>query len=306
MIQEWGPLERALYLRTLPELAGLSADDLGIVAQSARIRRFPAGTVLIDPAAPPHAIHAIAKGTVLVHGRGYRGDRIGPGRGVGMLSLLARSAGLTATAETEVETLEFEADTVLDSYEDHFNLLYHQIRNLARRTLAARRRLTPRSPLKSWPEPPDYGDRDLDLVERLVVIRRASPLPRNSLTAMAEIARLMEEHHFAPGDYLWREGDNSGHLLTIVSGTVRCVPSHGAPAFQCGPGYPLGDTESLSGEPRWFDAVAETATIVLRGDTETYLDVLEDHFEMAADFLAAMASDLLDLLEAEHASREKS
>ena len=59
--------------------------------------------------------------------------------------------------------------------------------------------------------------------------------------------------------------------------------------FTGGPGYPLGNIEALAEHPRWYDAVALTDMVTLRGDHETLFDVLEDDFDVALDFLRAMA-----------------
>jgi hypothetical protein len=55
----------------------------------------------------------------------------------------------------------------------------------------------------------------------------------------------------------------------------------------------VGNLESLAGDPRWFLARAETPLVVLRFETAAFLDQLEDHFDMAVDFMAALASIVL-------------
>ena len=56
-------------------------------------------------------------------------------------------------------------------------------------------------------------------------------------------------------------------------------------------------TESIAGEPRWHDAVAETHAEVLEHDMDDVIDVFEDNIEMAMDFLAWVSSDALNLIE---------
>jgi len=60
----------------------------------------------------------------------------------------------------------------------------------------------------------------------------------------------------------------------------------------------MGNLEGLAGHPQWYEAVAETPVVALRTDTDTFLDVLEDHFAMATDVMGAMASGLLVAMEA--------
>jgi CRP-like cAMP-binding protein len=54
----------------------------------------------------------------------------------------------------------------------------------------------------------------------------------------------------------------------------------------------------LAGAPRWFDAVAATPIIALRGYREALLDVLEDHHDMAMDYLAAIAGIHIENMQA--------
>lgn len=61
----------------------------------------------------------------------------------------------------------------------------------------------------------------------------------------------------------------------------------------CGPGYPRGNLESQCNAPRWYEAVAETPVTAFFNETDAFLDTIEQHFEMALDFLATMASGLI-------------
>jgi hypothetical protein len=81
-------------------------------------------------------------------------------------------------------------------------------------------------------------------------------------------------------------------MYAILSGRVRCTTEDGT-QFVCGPGYPLGNLESQCGGPRWFEAVTDTAVTALQNDTDVFLDTVEQHFGMALDFVAAMASGLI-------------
>jgi hypothetical protein len=71
-----------------------------------------------------------------------------------------------------------------------------------------------------------------------------------------------------------------------------------------GPGYPLGNLERLSGDPRWYTAVAEVPVVAFRNDIEPMLDVLEDHFDMALDLIRAMAGGVIRVAEETASVRE--
>jgi len=291
------PLDRALWLRTLPEMSGVAPANLTLMAQHARERSFARGDRLLRAGERVDAFHLVVEGEVSASGAAGRDRRIGPGQAVGLLSMLAgNDEGVEAVAETDTLSLEFDADTILDLSEEHFSLLQTWIRNLATRTLTERRRLAPESDLAPWPAELGHPGRELDLVERLVVLRRAPTFERASLGALAQIARDMEERTFAAGTELWKTGDVSRTLLVLVRGQVLCSLPADEGKFRCGPGYPLGNLESLADSPRWYDAVTATEVVALEARTESFLDVLEDHFEMATDLLAAMAQHLIHLL----------
>jgi CRP-like cAMP-binding protein len=84
-------------------------------------------------------------------------------------------------------------------------------------------------------------------------------------------------------------------VYTIVSDVVACTTQWGASRFTCGPGYPLGNLERFTGDPRWYTAVTDTPLVALRGDTESLLDVLEDHFDLSIGLVEAMARRVIDI-----------
>jgi hypothetical protein len=57
--------------------------------------------------------------------------------------------------------------------------------------------------------------------------------------------------------------------------------------------------------PRWYDAVTETRLAVLQGNAEALIDVFEDNFEMAMDYLAVLSQGLLEILESRPAQEAR-
>jgi hypothetical protein len=82
-------------------------------------------------------------------------------------------------------------------------------------------------------------------------------------------------------------------MYLILSGQVSAVSETHGLRFRPGPGYPLGSLESLSELPRWYSAVTETKVVALQGNSEALVDVFEDNFEMAMDYLAIVARGVL-------------
>lgn len=132
---------------------------------------------------------------------------------------------------------------------------------------------------------------DIDLVQRVLLLRQSGFRSAN-MDALISMAERMETARFEPGTRLWRPGEPSGFLYAILSGRVRCTTADGT-EFACGPGYPLGHIESQCDAPRWYEAVTDTPVTALRNDVDVFLDILEQHSEMAIIFVAGMASALM-------------
>ena len=302
------PLERALYLKSVNVLGELSSPELATMAQHTQERFFRKGSVILSQGQPVQSFHVVADGRVAVEGDEHGRAVLGPKQKVlGFLTMLAHyeerhcDVGLRATAETDVTTLEIEADDFYDVLEDHSSMLHYVIKNLARFMLHERREMSSGTYLAPGEGLLKTSDRELDLVERLVFLRRGTALELANMDTLVELARNMEELRFDRGDVLWEPGAPSGFVYIIAGGTVRCNFKAEGHHFRAGPGYPLGNIESLAAEPRWFQAVAESPLVILRGSTDVFLDVVEDHFEMARGFVAAMALGIIRVLSQKNA-----
>lgn len=283
-----GPLETALHLRSLPLLKDLPPCELAVVTQQARERSFPSGTEVLRPGEPVPSFHVVVEGALRARGGEHGDERVGPGGVVGLLTLLARDeAGLQVVAEEDSLTLEIDADQLADVFEDQSFILHHQIQALARQLLEEREQLPDGAWLAPAQDVPVAGDAPLDLVERLMLV--GPNQNRQSVDALVALVQEARELRFPEGELLWRVGDPSGFSDLIVDGSVTCRLPQGQ-SFRCGRGYPLGDLESVAAVPRWYDATAEAPLRVLRSRTEVFLDLLEDHFEMATSFLAGLAA----------------
>jgi CRP-like cAMP-binding protein len=313
------PLERLLYLKRLPTLGNLPAADLALIGDLAEERVFPKNSVVYREGEPIPAMHFVVEGAIAVRRHGRRLGTVGAGAGLGGLGLFAGdNEGVDAMAEEDTLTLELEADAVFELFEDRFSILQHIIRDLCRELvdLIVRLRLAPR--MKDCPQlsalPPD-----LDLVERIFFLRQMEPFRKSSINALAELSRTITQVRFEPGTTLWKAGDSASWMLLLASGTVRCrVPAAPLPATEaeaaaspspdfdyvvCA-GHPVGALESLGELPRWHDAVTETTVVALQGNTDQVVDVFEDNFGMARDYLAVIARSVLRILETRLAEGE--
>lgn len=286
-------LERVLYLKMLDQTGDLRSSDLAVVAELSRERYFSKGTVLFKSGEPVDVIQLIVEGRVeAAHDDLQLADMV-QGDAVGWLSFLARDPrGIEARAATDVRSLEIDAEALMDVLEDRFSLTYGFIKSGSRRLLS----LLVETPwafrsLRSFDLPAPR--REMDFVERIVFLRKVPIFKNSSINALAELSRGLTEVRFDAGTEIWHKGDVSGGVFLIIDGTVQCRSDADGIDFSLGPGGPLGSLESLAEMPRFYDAKARTEVWALHGSAEGLLDVFEDNFEMASDYLQAISADII-------------
>lgn len=287
-----GPLDRAFHLKKLSGLRHIPPAELAAIALLGQEHSFARGAVVCQAGERLDRVHIVVDGRVRVRGGEHGDDVVESEQPIGLLSLLARDDdGLDAVAETDTLTLALRANDLFDVFEDDFGILYSQLRDLAEQLLTLRRRIpegTYLAPGEHMPAPPSGH---IDLVQQLLFLKD-SALRNANMGALLALAQRMETARFEPGTTLWRVGAPSGFMYALLAGRVRCTTEDGT-HFVCGPGYPLGNLESQCGAPRWYEAVVDTPVTAFRNDTDAFLDTIEQHFEMALDFLATMASGLI-------------
>jgi CRP-like cAMP-binding protein len=301
-----GPLERALYLKTLPAFEGLGSAEIAAFAEHAIECRYRRGATVLKAGEPVTAFHVVVDGKLLTETpKDSQPAEAGPRATAGLLSLLARSTkGIKAIAIEDTLTLSLEADVVFDLLEDNFAIFLQFLRYLARRTLEERMD-TPEWELLAPAQDEAPVQKDLTIIDRLLYVKRPGTVfEHSSLAAVADMVAMTHELRFPAGTTLWTSGDRSDEAFIIVGGIVLCTIQGTLTPFRCGPGYPLGNLERLCGEPRWYTAVTETEVVALRSDLDPFLDVLEDYPDMAKDLLIGMARNLIRILRENAEARE--
>ena len=280
----FNPVQRVLLFKRVPFLAGLGTPELSLLAKNSWLRHHKEGAPLLAKGVVPHRFHVIVKGSA--------GDA-GPEQTIGFLNVLARrSPRADVLATSAALTLEIDADDLRNMLEDHFPLLRHFIRELARAVLdeeRPRRDGLTRSPAIALGLGPSQ---QLDLAETLVLLRRAARLRQWPLDTLVEAAGKMSEQTIPAGEILWRDGDPARRMEVIVTGSVECRAAD--TTFLAGSGFVLGGIETLAARPRWYHARTETDVRTLRLPAAYALDLLEDHFEIADDVLCLFASALMN------------
>jgi CRP-like cAMP-binding protein len=301
-----GSVERVLLLKRLPMVSTLSGPQLAFVADQIGERFFPKGSVLLREGEAPGALYFPVEGRIHLTSRGRVIGHAGPGRAVGPFHVLARDErGLGAVAETDTVALELSAETLFEIFDDQFAILHHVLREVSRQIVEHVVRfpdavvfLTPST--EGPPTPP----RELDLVERIFFLRKSPVFLNASISALGQLARGLTEVRMPVGTRLWHEGEATGWGSMIVSGSIRCTSSRGHD-FVAGPGLVLGSLDAVAEVPRWFDAVTETPVVALQANLQYLIDVFEDNFAMAIDYMAVQARWLLEILDRSLASRDR-
>jgi CRP-like cAMP-binding protein len=294
-----GALERVLYLKAIPAFRGLNNDALAALAESARERFYPRGSLVYDETAPVASIHHILDGRV----RLARGDSVvsvaGPGTPTGALAVLARMPmALRGTAEVDTLSLEIESEALLEVCDDHFSVVHALLKYVARWIVDIERREGPQGPPPARDAARQrLADGELDLVERIFYLRRFPVFSEASINALAELSRSLTEVRFGPAVPLWSSGDAAPYALLVVDGAVDCAIPGADVRFQAGAGWGLGTMESIAELPRWHDAATAGPVIALHGAMEGLIDIFEDNAEMAMSFLALLSRGLLSYVE---------
>ena len=292
------PLERLLHLKRIPLLSGLPTPEVAALADVAQERFFRKGEVVFREDVPASGALFVVEGRLANFRRGIQVGTVGPGQGIGGMSVLARAEyGSQLVADEDTLALEIDADATLDVLEDRLPILQHMLREVSRQALSLLQK-NKLDPSKVFPMPAGEmpGSAQLDLVDRLLLLRRMPVFDRTSITALAELARTMAQVRFEVGTTLWHEGEPAAHLVMVCGGSVRAAVPGGI-EFTAGPGFPLGALEALGQRPRWYDAVAATPVVGLYGQTDVLFDLFEDNFDMAMDYLAVISRVTLRILD---------
>jgi len=282
-----------LYLKSLPGMDRLTNEQVVRLAAEGEEVLFEAGQSMVNPGSVPNALHVIVTGTVEMTRGEAKGQRYPAPETIGFVEMFAEDSVTHIVAHTHVSALKFSRASVLEMFEEDFELLQNTIRSVARFQLTLLRLViggTRRAPWK--PLIDVQPGRTLDLLERLIMIRQGDLFTAVGLEAGVMLATSMKQVSWKAGEVLWRLGDPSGSMFMIIAGEVESQLEDGQ-SFESGLGYPLGNIESLAHTPRWYTPTARTDVVALRADHDSFFDVMEDDFEVAEAFLTAMCRGIL-------------
>jgi CRP-like cAMP-binding protein len=283
---------RIRLLRSIPLLEPLAPGELARLAEVSVDSRYPPGAVLVDEATGVESLHFVVEGRGTLEHRGRPWRRFAAPDTLGLHSLLAgRRDARRARAETPVRTLQVGATAFLDLIDDDFAFLLRVLHHAGAATL----RTTDGTRLADvWPGTLDeVVPRAPDLVAQIRALRANTLLNRADVDALATLCRQLTLDHLVDGRPLWLSGASPDEVACVLSGRLDVVSDRRTLA-EVGPGAILGACEALAGEPRAHEVRAHGPTLVLRGWTDSIIDAMEDHHELARAALAACAERLLE------------
>jgi len=278
-----------IHLRTLPAFEGLTNDQLRDLAYEAQEVLVPRGSPLVRRGEPVSSMHLIVDGFV----EAAHDGSVGPGGVVGFLDVLASApAAAESVAETDVVAFRLDTDALRDVCEQNFAVLGALLRNIASRALDERHALMRSIVGRSARAMP--ADHPLDRVGRIVALHRSPTFPSHSMDALAELAGHLDEVRMEVGETLWVPGQPADGFYLVCSGGIELGGGPWRAGDQLGPGAVPGIVATLAGRAYEYEAVASEPTVLLHMQAEPFMDVLEDHFEMAYELLGRMARHVLE------------
>ena len=257
-------------------------DEMGVVE----------GQVIFAAGDPADYIYFMANGRVSLTKEGAAPWQYEGRWALGMFEvILDRPRARTATALSSFRMMRLRADAWLDILEDSFLLGRASLERSARTVAVlaeelSQRGLVPATMVASF-MPLPRGK--LNLIERLAVLYELVHLRGSGVQTLAELAAVVEEFTFDPGDTIMEAGVPKDKTFVVLSGEVDASRADPAITRTFGPGTVLLGAAAFGDGPLPWEAHARTATRGLAIRHDDWLNLLEEHFDMLRSALGAMA-----------------
>jgi CRP-like cAMP-binding protein len=279
-----------IHLGTLDPFRALSTQQLGAIAMETEEVVFEADTWLFTKGEPVRAMCMILDGLVeRVHTRGT--TTVGAGGLVGFPEVLATGLATHGVrARGDVIALRLATDELRDLCEHNYAILASLLTHVAASVSSDLGALT-RVVAGSRTEFPPLPSGVLDRVGRMVALHRAPAFPSGSMDALSELAGHLRQVSLEPGEVLWEPGDPADQFALVSRGSLE-LSREGAPDIRVTQGGVPGLAETLADGRYAHRARTLDGATVLAVDSDPFMDVVEDHFEMGFSLLGWLARQL--------------
>jgi CRP-like cAMP-binding protein len=283
---------RELFLSAMAgDDAQVSAVALDLLASALEEDELSAGGTLFGSGEPAEMVYFMRDGRAkvtldsgkywIVEGRWAFG---------GLEALLERPFVRTAVALTDLHLLKLRADIWLDVLENHFDLARAVLRNVSRSVLRLELRkwaLQPRPTATPMTVPPTSPS-PLQFMDRLATISDLPLFRHAGVQVLADVAGLMNEVVFAPGESLIALNEAFDKTFLLIEGevTAHCVDPELTVVY--GPGTGVCGLAALGGNLGAWEARATTKTRALTLSVEDWFDLMEEHFDLLRSAFAAL------------------
>lgn len=269
--------QRLFALRTFAGFEDIDLSDAAMILGAMTERSLPAGTRLSKNGTPVTAAWFVVEGELAV--KDVAGRRIvRAGETLAMLELLSgTSDGLDIQSTTEAIVLELERSHFMGLLNANFEMLSDVMRALSRAII----NLSPLEPGTKG----DFGEhksRDLDFVERFVLLHALSPFGAVGAETMAELAEALEERSVS--GTIESGGALIQHIYLVLDGHLSYGP------VDLPPGSGFGALHAIAETPLLHDVVAAEGTRVFVWTLDTIMEALDDDIPLALTWLRGMAA----------------
>ena len=134
----------------------------------------------------------------------------------------------------------------------------------------------------------------LTRVERVLALKNIELFHDIPGEVLADIATLLEEENFEKGQYIVNEGDLGKELFMIVKGEVEVIAGGNKVAvMKAGDGF--GEMALIDNQPRSADIVASDDVLVLKMESDDFLEILKQRDEVALGVIRVLTGRIREL-----------
>jgi CRP-like cAMP-binding protein len=221
-------------------------------------------------------------------------------------AVMQRPHARSILLSSDAHVLRIRSDDWLELLEDCFELTYSLLLRAVQNTAAIEDRLEARGPQPLAPNVDrlTWEADSLSLVERLALLVDVPLLRGAGVQTLADLAAHAEEHRYAAGELVLPLGQARDRQFLVVAGEVVGRRAPRAQVRRYGVGDVVLGTAAFGQASRAWEVRAAAPTRALSFAERDWLELMEQHFDMARSAFAWVGSERERLLNALSAAGE--